>query len=795
MGKLSKSFGGITRYQETNQGITFQSEECFGLIEFWNDSICRVRLSNEPLSAKHSYAVCSDKTKCKVNISDESDQLKLKGKSYRVELSKKDSKLSFIDHKSTVINKDAIAATWNGTEATVYKSLNAEEKFIGLGEKVGPLNRRGHAYSNWNTDKFAYDTEQDPLYLSTPFFIGINGDHFYGIFLDNTHKSTFNFGASTDRFSWFSVEDGEIDYYFIHGNSIADIIKNYTWLTGRIELPPKWSLGFQQCRYSYYPESEVEQIATTFRDKNIPCDVIYLDIHYMEEFKVFSFDKNRFPNPERLVKSMAEKGIKTAVILDPGIKVLDGYNAYESGIEQDVFLRYPDDELYTGEVWPGKSHFPDFTDPKARNWWQSQLRFYTEMGILGYWNDMNEPAAWGQCLPNIVEFHYEGEATTHREGRNVYGMQMTRATNQGAQNQLNNQRPFILTRAGFSGIQRYAAIWTGDNVSSDEHLMLGVRLVNSLGLTGISFCGNDVGGFAGDASPELYARWISIGAFQPFFRAHSVVDSKDAEPWSFGEEVEQIARNYISLRYKLMPLIYSLFWESTRNGMPINRSLALNFPLENNTFKEEFQHQFMLGDQLMIVPVESYKDYVNVWLPPGNWYNFWTGEKYAGNREIVLDCPIWKLPVLVKAGSIIPMQKLTQNLDQTTDELHLHVYGQVNGTLALYEDNGNDYGFKNGNFSSREIQMNKNGISISKQEGQYSDGFSKLKIFCHGFKVVSATINDKPIMSQSAVINHVKSIEGVDSLSQDKGSDMEEGNIDSFTLPLGPEKIDIRWAN
>lgn len=369
--------------------------------------------------------------------------------------------------------------------------------------------------------------------------MGIHNGLNYGIFFDNSYQSDFNFGASNNRFSSFGAQGGEMDYYFIYHTKLADIITSYTDITGRMDLPPLWSLGYQQNRYSYYPDTEVMRIAQTLREKKIPADGITLDIHYMDAYKLFTWDKSRFPNPAEMNKKLENMGFKTTVIVDPGIKVEENYGAYERGKQSDIFLKYTDGEYYTGQVWPGWTHFPDFTGDAGREWWKKEIKFFSETGVDGFWNDMNEIATWGQKMPNNVLFQYDGHLTSHKEGRNVYGLQMARASYEGAREHQPNQRPFLLSRAGFSGSQRYTAIWTGDNRSEDSHMLLGIRLLNSMGVSGIPFSAMDIGGFTGNPSIGLYARWIQLGAFTPYFRNHTGVNSKSSEPWAYGEEVTE----------------------------------------------------------------------------------------------------------------------------------------------------------------------------------------------------------------------------------------------------------------
>ncbi|MBY0433402.1 MAG: DUF5110 domain-containing protein, partial [Cyclobacteriaceae bacterium] len=595
-------------------------------------------------------------------------------------------------------------------------------------------------YQNWNTDAYAYHSGSDPLYCSMPFYIGLHHGRQYGIFLDNSHKTFFNFGASNNRFSSFAADAGEMNYYFIHGNSVAEIIQHYTWLTGRIQLPPKWSIGYQQCRYSYYPDKEVLNIASTFREKQIPADAIVMDIHYMDKYKIFTWDAKNFSDPKKLIDTIKAQGFEIVLMCDPGIKVEKGYGAYDDGIANDVFVKYPDGENYAGQVWPGWCHFPDFTNPVTRIWWEKQLASYSTLGVEGYWNDMNEIATWGHMLPENLEFNLDGQPATSRKARNLYGFQMSRSTYEATKKLLKGKRPFNLTRSGYSGVQRYAAVWTGDNVSYDEHMMLGVRLVNSLGLTGVAFAGYDVGGFVGEASTKLFARWTSIGSLSPFFRGHTMINTKDSEPWSFGEEVENISRNYIRFRYQLMPYIYSLFYEASQSGMPVQRSLAIYFAHDARVYNGQFHHQYLYGPFVMVAPVESNKEFVKIFFPKGEWYYLFDGTKIAGDQEVIVECPIHKLPVYIKAGAIMPMQRPVQNTKEIVDELVLHIYnGNEETSFEFYEDDGSTFQFESGAFAKRLIRFNpdQRKITLLPQEGTYTSSIKTVKLILHGFSNLS----------------------------------------------------------
>jgi alpha-glucosidase len=457
----------------------------------------------------------------------------------------------------------------------------------------------------------------------------------------------------------------------------------------------------------------------------------------MEKYKIFTWSKKDFPDPKKLFEQLSELGFNVVVMCDPGIKVEEGYHTYEDGLKNDVFIKYPDGTNYTGQVWPGWCHFPDFTNPKTRDWWKNQFHDYVNIGVSGFWNDMNEIATWGNMLPENLEMDFEGNKSSMRRGRNLFGFQMARSTYEGTKALLQNKRPFNLTRSGFAGIQRYAAVWTGDNVAYDEHMMLGVRIVNSMGLSGIAFAGYDVGGFVGNADSKLFARWVSIGAFSPFFRGHSMINSRDSEPWSYGEEVEQISRNYIKFRYQLLPYLYSLFFESANSGLPIQRSLAIDFTHDSKIYDGQFQHEYLFGPSILVAPVESSKEFLKVYFPGDDvWYSLYTGEKYLPKSEVIVECPLHKLPVFIRAGAIIPMQPVRSHTGEKSNQLILHVYdGNSDNSFLFYEDDGISYNYQKSRFASRVISFNASSkqIIIGKQSGEFSSSLHLVKLVLHGF--------------------------------------------------------------
>lgn len=749
--------GKVQEFKKTENGFEGKSARARFNIRFFSQFIVNIRFcqtegdspdGNQPSFEDFSYSVVERAVSPALTVTKNPKEIKVQSEQLKIRIDIESSLISIFNKEGKLLNEDepGLGTSWNGEQVTTYKKLQKDERFIGLGEKTGPLDRKGQGYQHWNTDAFAYGTGSDPLYCSIPFYIGVHEQGVYGIFFDNTHKTFFNFGASNNRFSSFSADTGEMNYYFIGGNSVAEIIQHYSWLTGKMEMPPLWSLGFQQCRYSYYPDKEVSTLATTFRDKQIPADAIVLDIHYMDAYKIFSWHPQHFKEPDKLIAELKSKGFEVVVMCDPGIKVEKGYGPYDEGVVQHAFIKYADGKNYEGNVWPGWCHFPDFTKPETRDWWAKWMKTYSDKGINGYWNDMNEIATWGQMMPENIVFDFEGNQSTSRRGRNIYGLMMAKASYEGAKKNLKGKRPFNLTRSGFAGIQRYAAVWTGDNVSYDEHMMLGVRLVNSLGLSGIPFAGYDVGGFVGEASSKLFARWIAIGSLSPFFRGHSMINTRDSEPWSYGEDTEQISRNYIRFRYKLMPYIYSCFYEASKTGMPIQRSLAIDYTYESRIYQSNYQHQYLFGPSILVCPVESDKELMKVLLPHGPWYYLFNGKLFEGNQEITIECPPHKLPIFIKGSSIIPMQDIGQNTKYKSALLYIHVYkGENDCAFDLYSDDGETYKFQKGAFAVRTLsyQPTKKKIIIGAVKGSYRPSTKKIKIILHGFDLKSISLFKK----------------------------------------------------
>ncbi len=727
--------GDITGVSERAGVLHVHTREADLLVTIYRPTVIRVCIVPPGKAPDPSFAVIRE-PECSIAWRDLEDHIEVTTDSLRLEITRSPVRISLYDDQNVLLSADdpRFGSTRQQERIVTYRKLFADEKFIGLGEKTGNLNRRGCAYVNWNSDVPYHNNSSDPLYKTFPFFIGIHSQRCYGLFFDNPQKSYFDFGATTDNsMSWFGADGGDMNYYLFGSGNIPGILRDYTWLTGRMEMPPLWSLGYQQCRWSYTSAEEVLQVARTFRERNIPADVIYCDIHYMDQYKIFTWDPQAFPDPAEMIRQLHEMGFRIVTIVDPGIKIEPGYHAYDEGVANQYFATYPNGELFTAEVWPGRCHFPDFFRDEVRQWWGKSFTALTDPGVDGFWNDMNEPAAWGQHIPWLVEL---GEHSLH-EVRNAYGSQMARATYDGTRALLGNRRPFVLTRAAYAGVQRYSAIWTGDNSATDEHLLLGQRLVNSLGLAGMAFTGVDIGGFMGDPSPELMLRWNSLGPYVPMFRNHAVLGSRSREPWTWGEANEAILRKDIGQRYRLLPYLYSCFHEASTTGMPVARSLAIFHPHTEEIYYPEFQNQFYFGPALLVAPAESFRTEIPVYLPPGDWYRLSTGQKETGEQIINAAAPLDDLPVFVKAGAIIPMQPVVQHSGDRADGiLELHVWNGTEPTeFPYYEDDGETYDYENGHSLRRifRFEPSEGRVVVSGAEGNFTSRYHTVQLHLHNF--------------------------------------------------------------
>jgi alpha-glucosidase len=667
-----------------------------------------------------------------------------------------DLRLTVTDLAGTVLQEDAQPIQWRDHGFRLYKHKDFADHFFGLGDKPGPLDRSGEAFVMWNTDNFGWQESTDPIYKSIPFFIDFRAGHALGVLFDNTWRTFFDFGRELpDQYS-FGAPNGPVDYY---------------WLTGPTPLPPIWSLGFQQSRYSYEPEARLLEVAQHLRDDHIPTDAVYLDIDFQEKNRPFTVDAVKFSNFPQLVQTLAKDKFHLVVITDLHIAKLPntGYAPYDSGIAGDQFVKNPDGSTYVGTVWPGPSVFPDFTREQTRAWWGTLYTDFASMGVAGFWNDMNEPAIFNvptKTMPDdiqhrVIEPGFNPRTAAHLEIHNVYGMENSRATYEGLLHLKPSLRPFVLTRASYAGGQRYAATWTGDNSSTWNHLRQTVPQLLNLGLSGFAMSGADVGGFAGSPSPDLLTRWLQLAAFQPIDRDHAAKGTRDHEPWVDGPEHEAIRRRYIEERYRLMPYLYTVVEETSRTGMPIMRPLFLEFPhatSDGHPIDLDAGSEFLFGPDLLVAPSPSPEEIApyEIHLPPGVWYDYWTGARLdrhtqtasrdleqrdaiQQNKPILVSPSLAELPVYVREGSILPIAPLTQSTDELPQgPLTLRVYPGQDCHGELYQDDGRSFDFQKGQISRTHFSCSQNSdgsikVVIGAREGDYVPWWKTVRVEVYGW--------------------------------------------------------------
>lgn len=585
---------------------------------------------------------------------------------------------------------------------TIIKKLGKDDAVYGLGDKPGCLNKRGYSYVNWNTDDPAPHVDSfKSLYKSIPFFIVLGDDYCYGIFADNTYKTTFDFGFENTDYYFVEHEKGELDYYFIPGNDMAEVVGLYTSLTGTTPLYQRWIYGSHQSRWGYYTQDEVLDIADKFRELDIPCDVIHMDIDYMNGYRVFTFDDKKFPDVKGLSEKLADRGVKLISIIDPGVKKDEDYFMYKEGMEMDAFAHDTDGSVYENAVWPGTSVFPDFTKQSVRSWWGDKTKILLEHGISGIWNDMNEPASFNGPLPDDVQFEYGAHEKVH----NIYGHFMAKATYEGLAKNDGGKRPFVLTRAAYAGSQKYCGGWTGDNHSIWAHIALSLEQVCNLSVSGLAMCGSDIGGFGSDTTPELLVRFYEAAVFVPFFRNHSAMGTRRQEPWQFDETTIDAVRKTVKLRYRFIPYIYDLAHECEKTGAPIVRPLVYEYPEDKHV--RNISDEYMLGSFVLVAPVIAPgKEAREVYLPDGDWYDYYTGEKYSGGRYILADAPLDKVPVFIKAGAIIPVAdgEIRSTEDITEDKISILTY-PGKGSFVHYQDDNETFAYRDGTYNAVEYTL------------------------------------------------------------------------------------------
>ena len=786
--RCAEPIGSVASFTPLRDGIVITCNDHSQVrLQVLAPDLVRVRASfGAPLPERdHSWAI--EKTAWdapKWSLQEQVDALLLLTDEIEVAVHRSPLLVEFRDPKThRPINSDQAPIQRNPSTGAIAaaKRLGFEEHFYGLGEKAARLDKRRGQFTMWNSDTPAYHEGTDPIYQSIPFYIGLENGEAYGIFFDNSFRTRFDFGANLQGYAIFAADGGEMNYYFFRGPSIHKILGRYADLTGHMPMPPMWALGNQQSRWTYFPAAIAEEVVKRYRAEDLPLDALHLDIHYMNGFRVFTWDPERFPDPSAFTGKLRQQGVKVIVIVDPGVKFSPqpagtaaaqndvrnpelgpqdkSYYVFNQGVAKDYFLKRQSGNLWVGKVWPGDAVYVDYTLPEAAKWWGSLFRSYTDHGVAGIWCDMNEPSDFvdqtGKTQMDVVT--YDGGANTpYAQNRNVFALNMPRATREGMLRLRPNERPYLITRAGYAGIQRYSTMWTGDNTTTWDSLQISIPMFQTLGLSGQPFIGADIGGFIGRAEPELMTRWYEVGFLTPFCRNHAEITGYDHEPWRFGSYYEGIIRKYLKLRYRLLPFLYTALEASHRTGVPLFRPLLLNYQSDYNTLA--IDDEFMVGTELLAAPILAQgQSSRRVYLPEGNWYDFWTG-KSVQSGTIEVQAPLDTVPLFVRGGSIVPMGPEMNYVGEKSGSLHLTAYPDAKGhaVMSLYEDDGVSQEYTSGNVRRTTVsyQASAHGseITFGAPEGSYQPAPRPFVFAIRGTHaaVSSALIDGKPLAKIAA---------------------------------------------
>jgi len=732
----SLSPGSLQEAYAIQAGARFHFEHADLEIVFLDSEV--VRLSWEPGIPPIPYAIADfNWPGANTTLSETGEGWRFRSDTVTIDIGVRGN-LTYVDKAGNILREEE-PPTRVGEAWTHRARIPEQAGLYGLGERAAGLNLRGGSYRLWNQDPGgSYKPGHDPLYFCTPVYICLHLEGSYLVFYENSFDGFICLNEHAEA----HFESGMLRYYFIPGS--PDVVLNrFSDLTGKPPLPPLWALGYHQSRWGYKTEGEIRELSANFDHHELPISAIHLDIDYMEGYRVFTVDRKRFPDLKRLATDLLEKNVHLVTIIDPGVKIDRNYPVYNSGIDEDAFCKLPSGQLLRSLVWPGWVHFPDFSNSRTCRWWMDLYPRLLDEGIAGIWHDMNEPsafAAWGgKTLPLNTRHTLSGQIGDHLQAHNLYGLLMNKTGHKALQQYRPGKRPFLLSRSGWVGGQRYAWNWTGDVESSWAALRQTIAIMLGLGLSGIPYTGSDIGGFSGEPSSELYLRWFQMAAFTPFFRTHSDHGTPRREPWVFDDSTLQIVRSTLQLRYRILPYLYTLAWESAQTGIPLLRPMFWLSPEDPSSW--DIQDQFLLGNDLLVAPVtEPGVEQRMVSLPPGLWYSFWDDQSYAGPGEVPIEVFLEQIPVFVRAGAILP----TQEGEDLT--LHLYLPAQGNHTSSLYSDDGDGYGpWRVDGFS---LNAEERSYELLREvEGTY-ESHSRVWLAVHGATVKRCSVNSQDVSSE-----------------------------------------------
>jgi alpha-glucosidase len=641
-----------------------------------------------------------------------------------------------------------------------FFKISKEEKFnliynmddsqivFGLGENQRGINKRGGIYESFCTDDANHTPNKKSLYGAHNFIV-LDGEEKFGVFVDFPGKVVFDVGFSNSNELRISLDEENFDIYIINGDSARSIVRKFLKLIGESYVPPKWAFGYQQSRWSYKDESTVLNIADSFIKNDIPCDAIYLDIDYMDKFKDFTIDKDNFPNFKNFIKKMKNKGFRLVPIIDAGVKIEKGYNVYEEGIEKGYFCTDSEGKNFTAAVWPGLCHFPDFLNKEARRWFGLKYKILADIGIEGFWNDMNEPTLFytkrglkealneakkceGKNLDvysffnlkskflNIsnadedyksIYHNVDGNVVNHYKVHNMYGYNMLKSASEGLREVYNNKRFLLFSRASYIGMHKYGGIWTGDNHSWWDHILLNIKMMPSLNMCGFLYIGADTGGFNEDANSQLVIRWTEFSIFTPLFRNHSSMGTRNQEPFSFDDKTTDILRNVIKFRYALIPYIYSEYMKSVINNDMYFMPICFEY---DDKMSRRIENQLLVGGSIMIAPVyEENSTGRYVYCPED--MLLWKVSDFKSRKfnvvkkgHMYLDVKLDEIPIFIKKDSMLIIGNAANNVDSLDNrELDVIAFVENKAEYIYYDDDGISFDYQKGNYSKVTIKIEK----------------------------------------------------------------------------------------
>ena len=724
--------------------LSLETERGTVRVEAVGVGVTRITILDEPTTAlRSSYAIVGDLAVLPATVEQAPDAHILRTEEMEVSIHPRTGAISARNAAGVFVEE---AARGYRTVRDGYRwqlILPKSESCHGLGQRAFPISLRDRRLALWNYDAGSYRPGADPLYLSIPFYLGHRPELSYGIFWDSPARGSIDLDSDNSGFLTYQSERRPARIYLITASTPQQVVQRFAQLTGTMELPPLWALGYHQTRWSYRDEAHYRAIAARMRADRIPCDALHFDIDYMDGFRIFTWDRVKFPRPDQLLSDLRKDGFKAVAIVDPGIRVDARYPVYQQAKAKQLFLSDSSGRQLTADVWAGASEFPDFTKKEARDWWADQVAAFSKVGFVGLWNDMNEPATFGpsKTLPDDTPHDWEGEGNTHAGGGHaVYGMQMARATRQGLIAAHPNQRPFVMSRAGYAGLQRFATTWNGDSRATWGHLRVTIPQLLNLGMSGVPFSGSDAGGFRGDPDAELYLRWMQLASMTPFFRTHSARTAKERNPWSYGADTTDRIREVVERRYRLLPYFYTLVHRACVEGIPIVRPMFFERPDEPDY--QRLDDQFMLGDRLLVAPIlEQGARSRSVVLPAGDWYRFEQNPLVAGGRTVA-DPAGEGLPLFVRGGSVLPTWPVRQSTSAPSDALTLSVYAG-SGESGLYEDSGDGYAYRNGEYRASRFTTTQEAQKLTvswTSEGSYQPAYERVEVRIFGLAKTPTSI-------------------------------------------------------